>query len=72
MTTLNKNVVEESMLQEWMTSKTQVTVYLKNGISLKGLIVGYADDIISLSNDTLISKVFKQAITTISPYIPKG
>lgn len=71
MTTLSNNPVENNMLQEWMTSKTLVTVYLKNGISLKGLIVDYADDIISLSNDALISKVFKQAITTISPYISK-
>ena len=63
--------VEESILQEWMVSKIPVTVYLKNGISLKGQIVEHSDDSISLSNNKLISKVFKQAITTISPYIAK-
>ena len=60
------------MLKKWMTSKTSVIIYLKNGISLKGLIVDYSEEAICLYNDQLTSKVFKQAITTISPYIPKS
>lgn len=59
------------MLQEWMASKNLVTIYLKNGISLKGVIVAFSDDTIFLSNDSLISRVFKQAVTTISTYTPK-
>ncbi len=71
MTTLQMNSIEKKMLDEWIASKITVMIYLKNGISLKGLVVSYSDTAIFLSNDKLTSKVFKQAITTISPYIAK-
>lgn len=59
-----KNTVQDKYLQYLIESRTPVTVYLKNGICLRGTIVGFTQTCIFLKQDITIS-VNKSVISSV-------
>ena len=49
-----------------------VTVFLINGVKLKGLIAEYDDISLLLSRDDNLQLVYKNAISTMMPYIERS
>ena len=61
--------VEQEFYQAVMTSETQVTAFLKNGIKLIGTIVIQDEVCFLLEKDSHTQLVYKDAVSTIFPKV---
>ena len=65
----NKNI-QDAVLDECIKNKIPVTMYMVNGFQLRGLITGKDNFVIVFENDGKQQRVYKHAISTVSPIRP--
>jgi host factor-I protein len=67
MTTGGKGLnLQDNFLNQLRKEKTPVVIYLTNGVRLKGIIKGF-DNFVILLKETILSLIYKHAISTIVP-----
>jgi len=62
-----KNNIQDFMLNQARKEKQTITIYLSNGVPLKGKVLSFDNYTIIIENDNKQSMVYKHAITTIIP-----
>lgn len=62
---------QEDFLDEMKRKSMNVTIFLINGVKLKGIISSYDKDCIVLCRDDNIQLIYKCAISTMMPYVEK-
>jgi host factor-I protein len=65
-----KQNIQEVFLNYARKNKTQVTMFLVNGIKLQGAIIGFDNFSIVLRRESHVQVVYKHAISTIMPNEP--
>lgn len=65
-----KNNIQDQLLNTARKEKIDLTIYLLNGVPLKGRVVSFDNFTIILENDTKQNLVYKHAISTIIPAKP--
>jgi len=60
----NEPALEHDFINKLIQDKTPVSVFLKNGIKLTGIIVGVDQETIYLKN-ILVQMVYKHAVSTV-------
>lgn len=58
------------MLNQIRKDKMSITIYLSNGVPIKGRVVSFDNFTIVLESDGKQSMVYKHAVTTITPEKP--
>jgi len=58
--------LSESFINQLIKNKTPVSVFLRNGIKLTGVLVAFDEECLFLQN-VLLQMVYKHAVTTIMP-----
>lgn len=66
----NNCSVQNKFIEDYITSKSEVTIIVTNGFQMSGVIKDMDDFTILLHTKNRDQLVYKQAISTISPYIP--
>ena len=61
------NFDEESFINDLISNRRLVTVFLISGIKLEGTIVSFDSDTVTLKGSNNIQLVYKHAISTILP-----
>lgn len=61
----NQNI-QDKYLNQLRKEKTQVTIYLTNGVRLKGIIKGF-DNFVVLFKEATLQMIYKHAISSIVP-----
>ncbi len=61
----NQNI-QDNYLNQLRKEKVQVTIYLTNGVRLKGVIKGF-DNFVVLFKEATLQMIYKHAISTIVP-----
>ena len=61
----NKNNIQDMVLNGARKEKVDVTIYLTNGVPLKGRVVSFDNFTVIIENDGKQSLVYKHAISTI-------
>ncbi len=61
------NEYEDSVLETHIHSKALLTIFITNGIQLKGVIVASDSVSLGLSRDGVTQLVYKNSIATIMP-----
>lgn len=59
--------LQDCFLNQAKKERTGVTVYLVNGVQLKGMVKGFDNFTIFLENEGKLQLVYKHAVTTVSP-----
>ncbi len=62
-----KNNIQDFLLNQARKEKLMITVYLINGVPLKGKVLSFDNYTIIIENDGKQSMIYKHAITTIIP-----
>lgn len=62
-----KNNIQDYILNQSRKEKQTITVYLSNGVPLKGKVLSFDNYTIIIENDNKQSMIYKHAITTIIP-----
>jgi len=62
-----KNNIQDYILNQTRKEKQSITIYLSNGVPLKGKVISFDNYTIIIENDSKQSMVYKHAITTIIP-----
>ena len=62
-----KNNIQDQLLNTARKEKIELTIYLLNGVPLKGRVVSFDNFTIILENDGKQNLVYKHAISTIIP-----
>lgn len=62
--------LQEELLDELMNEKIPVTVFLVNGVQLRGVVLDHDDAIVVLDTDGRQQIVYKHALSTIAPFRP--
>lgn len=62
-----KNNIQDYILNTARKEKVELTVYLLNGVPLKGRVVSFDNFTIILENDGKQQLVYKHAVSTIIP-----
>lgn len=62
-----KNNIQDFLLNQARKDKQLITVYLSNGVPLKGKVLSFDNYTIIIENDGKQSMIYKHAITTIIP-----
>ncbi|PJZ84941.1 RNA chaperone Hfq [Leptospira harrisiae] len=65
-----KNNIQDQLLNTARKEKIDLTIYLLNGVPLKGKVVSFDNFTIILENDNKQNLVYKHAISTIIPAKP--
>ncbi len=60
----NEPALEQDFINKLIQDKTPVSVFLKNGIKLTGIIIGVDQETIYLKN-ILVQMVYKHAVSTV-------
>jgi host factor-I protein len=68
--TENKQNVQDVFLNYLRKHKTPVTVYLVNGVQLKGVVTWFDNFSLLLRRDAYAQLIYKHAISTIMPGVP--
>jgi host factor-I protein len=68
--TENKQNVQDVFLNTLRKNKTPVTIYLVNGVQLKGVVTWFDNFSLLLRRDAHAQLVYKHAISTIMPGVP--
>lgn len=61
----NKNNIQDLVLNSARKEKMEITVYLMNGVPLKGKVISFDNFTIVIENDGKQSLIYKHAISTI-------
>jgi len=64
------NRLQNEFLSYLIKAKTPVTLFLLNGVALKGVILSFDDFCVSLERDGQLQAVYKQEISVISASSP--
>ena len=59
--------LQDPMLNKIRTEQVPVSIYLTNGVQLRGVIKGFDNFIVMLEGEGRQMMVYKHAITTIAP-----
>ena len=62
--------VQDILLRHVAANRTRVTIFLRNGIKLQGIVVRFDAFTVLLRRDGIESVVYKSAISTILPVTP--
>lgn len=62
-----KNNIQDFLLNQARKDKLMITVYLINGVPLKGKVLSFDNYTIIIENEGKQSMIYKHAITTIIP-----
>lgn len=62
--------LQESILNEVRRDKVPVTLFLMNGFQLRGVIVGFDNNVVILVSDGRQQMIYKHAISTLAPIRP--
>lgn len=62
-----KNNIQDFLLNQARKEKQLITIYLSNGVPLKGKVLSFDNYTIIIENDGKQSMIYKHAITTIIP-----
>ncbi len=62
---------QETFLKEMMQKGEYLTVFLINGVKLKGILAGYDDHCIILSREESVQLVYKHAISTMMLFVER-
>lgn len=65
-----KNSIQDFILNQARKDKLTLTIYLSNGVPIKGKVISFDNFTIVIENDGKQSLVYKHAITTITPEKP--
>jgi len=65
-----KNNIQDFILNQTRKDKLSITIYLSNGVPLKGKVISFDNYTIIIENDGKQSMIYKHAITTIIPEKP--
>lgn len=61
---------QDSFLQSMLNGEP-LTIFLINGVKLKGILTGYDKECIVLSRDDSIQLIYKNAISTMMPFVER-
>lgn len=67
----NKQVIQSEFLEELRKNQTPTSVFLTNGIQLRGLVHAFDPFVICLRNESSYQLVYKHAISTVMQTINK-
>lgn len=67
---MTKNNLQDFILNQIRKEKMGITIYLSNGVPIKGRVVSFDNFTIVLEQDHKQTLVYKHAVTTISPEKP--
>ena len=62
--------LQDAVLREVRRDRVPVTMFLKNGFQLRGLITGYDSFVVVLVTDGKQQMIYKHAISTLVPSKP--
>jgi host factor-I protein len=62
--------LQEAFLNQIRRDSVPITMYLVNGVQLKGVVKGFDSFTVVLENDGKQSMVYKHAVSTITPLRP--
>ena len=62
-----KNNIQDVLLNKVRKDKIDITIYLSNGVPLKGKVISFDNFTIVIENNGKQSLVYKHAITTLTP-----
>jgi host factor-I protein len=62
-----KNNIQDYILNQTRKEKQVITIYLSNGVPLKGKVISFDNYTIVIENENKQSMIYKHAITTIIP-----
>ena len=62
-----KNNIQEALLNESRKSKIDLTIYLLNGVPLKGKVISFDNFTIIIDINGKQNLIYKHAVTTIIP-----
>jgi len=62
-----KNNIQDYILNQTRKEKQTITIYLSNGVPLKGKVISFDNYTIIIENENKQSMIYKHAITTIIP-----
>lgn len=62
--------LQDQLLNQARKEKIAVTVFLVNGVQLKGIIKGFDNYVVLLDVDTKQNIIYKHAVSTIIPIKP--
>lgn len=62
---------QDAFLKEMMQKGEYLTVFLINGVKLKGMLAGYDEHCIILSREESIQLVYKHAISTMMLFVER-
>lgn len=65
-----KNNIQDFILNHVRKEKMMITVYLSNGVPIKGKVISFDNFTIIIELDNRQSMIYKHAITTITPEKP--
>ena len=65
-----KNNIQDFLLNQARKDKQLITIYLSNGVPLKGKVLSFDNYTIIIENEGKQSMIYKHAITTIIPEKP--
>lgn len=61
----NRNNIQDMVLNSARKDKMEITIYLTNGVPLKGKVLSFDNFTVVIDNDGKQSLVYKHAISTI-------
>ncbi|MAZ77452.1 MAG: RNA chaperone Hfq [Legionellaceae bacterium] len=67
----NKQVIQSNFLEALRKNQTPTSVFLTNGIQLRGLVHAFDPFVICLRNDNSFQLVYKHAVSTVMQTMPK-
>ena len=62
---------QDAFLKEMMQKGEYLTVFLINGVKLKGMLAGYDESCIILSREESVQLVYKHAISTMMLFVER-
>ena len=67
---IGKDSLQAALLGEIIMSKVPVTVFLTNGVQLRGTIINHDDTVIVLEEEHHCKIIYKHTLSTIVPFRP--
>lgn len=67
---MTKNNLQDFILNQIRKEKMGITIYLSNGVPIKGRVVSFDNFTIVIEHEQKQTMVYKHAVTTITPERP--
>lgn len=67
---MTKNNIQDFILNQVRKEKMAITVYLSNGVPIKGRVISFDNFTIIVENEGKQSLIYKHAVTTVTPERP--